>query len=153
MLQSTLLALALVLSNGELPKRAALVVDDVISVESTVDPVEFYPELAKEPELAREKLGRLLVSWSFWESTWNHKAIGDGGRSCGIMQVMARTHNRTCSELTASRKAGLTAGLQEMKYLVGKCGNIKSAMGAYISGKCGALPKLIEKRCKISGGC
>lgn len=153
MLKSAILALALELSGGQLKGRAANAVESASVAASAVDATEFYPALKSNPEEAQEKLTRLLVAWSYWESTWDYRAIGDNGRSCGIMQVAAITAGRTCNELIASPKAGYAAGLTHMKYLVKRCGSLKSALGAYAAGKCGAVPALVERRCTKSGGC
>lgn len=153
MLKSAILALALELSGGQLKGRAAMAVDAATIAASKVNATEFYPDLKNDPEAAQEKLVRLLVAWSYWESTWDHKAVGDAGRSCGIMQVGAITAGRTCKELTASPAAGYTAGLTHMRYLVNRCGSLRSALGAYASGKCGSVQSLVTRRCTKSGGC
>jgi hypothetical protein len=154
MLKSAILALALSMSGGKLKERAELATDEVINVTSTVNVFDFYPELKDSPEEAREKLGKLLIAWSYWESTWDFKAIGDRGRSCGIMQVAAgAASGKTCMQLTSSAHEGYVAGLNAMKYLVVRCGGLRPALGAYASGKCGGVPTLVERRCKKSGAC
>jgi len=152
MLKAALLTLALALSGGGLKGRAEKIIDEVVVVADKADVSVFYPELKDKPEEAKEKLARLLVAWSYWESTWDFKAIGDNGRSCGIMQV-ATSRAESCSSLTASAHAGLASGLQKLEFLVKRCGGLKPALGAYASGKCGGVPNLVERRCKVSGGC
>jgi hypothetical protein len=153
MLKEALIALALTLSGGGAETRARTAVDAISVVIADVDATELYPELSNDPKAAKEKLGKLLIAWSYWESSWKHDALGDGGRSCGIMQVMPRTGGVSCDKLRSSAVAGFKAGLGVIRSLNKTCGGLRPALGAYASGKCGGMKTLVEKRCTKSGGC
>jgi hypothetical protein len=153
MLKTLLLTLAMALSGGGAKGRATVAIDEIVNIVDSVDATELYPHLKDKPEEAKEKLARLLVGWSYWESAWDHQALGDGGRSCGIMQVNPRSIGMTCDEIRKSPRAGMMAGFKVMRYLNKKCGGLKPALGAYGSGKCGGIKTIVEKRCSISGGC
>ena len=153
MLREALIALAMLLSNGNAESRARAAVDAIEIVTAEVDATELYPELVGAPEEARNKLGRLLIAWSYWESSWIPDALGDQGRSCGVMQVMPRKGTPTCAEMRSSAVVGYRAGLSQIRALNKICNGLKPALGAYGSGKCGGLKKLVERRCSKSGGC
>ena len=153
MLKETLISLALTLSGGGAETRARAAVDAISVVIAEVDATELYPELSKDPAAAKEKLGKLLIAWAYWESSWKHDALGDGGRSCGIMQVMPRTGGTSCDKMRSSPVEGFRAGLGVIRSLNKICGGLRPALGAYASGKCGSMKTLVEKRCNKSGGC
>jgi membrane-bound lytic murein transglycosylase MltF len=153
MLKTLLLTLAMALSGGGAKGKAMIAADEVVQIVDNVDATELYPHLKNDPEEAKARLARLLISWSYWESTWDHTALGDGGRSCGIMQVNPQTIGMSCSELRRSPRAGLQAGFRVIRRLNQLCGGLKPALGAYGSGKCGGIKSIVEKRCKISEGC
>lgn len=153
MLKTILLTLAMALSGGGAKGRATVAIDEVVNIVDSVDATELYPHLKDKPEEAKEKLARLLVSWSYWESAWDHNALGDGGRSCGIMQVNPKTIGMSCAELRSSPRAGMHAGFRIIRRLNQVCGGLKPALGAYGSGQCGGIKSIVEKRCKASGGC
>lgn len=153
MLKEALVALALTLSGGGAETRARTAVDAIEVVTAGFDATELYPELKDNPEAARQKLGRLLVAWSYWESSWKHDALGDGGRSCGIMQVMPRTGGKSCEQIRTSAVSGFRAGLGVIRSLNKLCGGLRPALGAYASGKCGSMQSLVAKRCTVSKGC
>lgn len=153
MLKEALISLAMLLSSGGGETRARAAADAIIKVTADFNAVELYPEHVNEPEVARMKLARLLIAWSYWESSWKHDALGDAGRSCGIMQVMPRTSNQSCDKIRSSPEAGFRAGLGVIKSLNKTCGGLRPALGAYASGKCGSMKKLVDQRCTRSGGC
>ena len=153
MLKEALISLAMILSKGGAETRANVATDAIVKVTANFDATELYPEHANEPELAKEKLAKLLIAWSYWESSWHYQALGDGGRSCGIMQVMPRTGGMTCDKMRSSPEAGFRAGLGVIRSLNKLCGGLKPALGAYGSGRCGGIQKTVEKRCKASGAC
>lgn len=153
MLKEALISLAMLLSGGGGETRANAAADAIIKVTADFDATELYPELANDPAAAKEKLGKLLIAWSYWESSWHHNAIGDGGRSCGIMQVMPRTGRVSCDKLRSSPEAGFRAGLGVIRYLNKTCGGLRPALGAYGSGKCGGIKKIVTQRCIKSGAC
>lgn len=153
MLRETLIALAMFLSDGKAETRAQAAIDAVEIVVAEVDATELYPNLVNKPEEARNKLGRLLIAWSYWESSWMPDALGDQGRSCGVMQVMPRKGTPTCSEMRSSAVVGYRAGLAQIRALNKICKGLKPALGAYGSGTCGSLKKVVESRCSKSGGC
>jgi len=153
MLKTILLTLAMVLSGGGAKGRATVAADEVVNIVDSVDATELYPHLKDDPEEAKKRLARLLIAWSYWESAWDHKALGDGGRSCGIMQVNPKGIGMTCDQLRSSPRAGLWAGYRVIRRLNQICGGLKPALGAYGSGKCGGIKTIVEKRCRISDGC
>jgi len=153
MLKEALISLAMILSKGGGETRANAAADAIVKVTANFDATELYPEHAKEPEIAKEKLAKLLIAWSYWESSWYHDALGDGGRSCGIMQVMPRTGGVSCSQMRSSPEAGYRAGLGVIRSLNKLCGGLRPALGAYGSGRCGGIPKIVGERCKKSGAC
>lgn len=153
MLKTLLLTLAMALSGGGAKGRATTAIDEVTNIVDSVDATELYPHLKDKPDEAKARLGRLLIAWSYWESAWDYKALGDGGRSCGIMQVNPKVIGMTCEELRSSPRAGLQAGFRVLRRLNQICGGLKPALGAYGSGKCGGIKTIVEKRCRISEGC
>jgi hypothetical protein len=153
MLKTILLTLAMALSGGGAKGRATVAADEVVNIVDGVDATELYPHLKDKPEEAKERLARLLIAWSYWESAWDHKALGDGGRSCGIMQVNPRTIGMSCDEIRRSPRAGMMAGFRVIRRLNQLCGGLKPALGAYGSGRCGGIKTIVEKRCKASDGC
>jgi len=153
MLKTLLLTLAMALSGGGAKGRATVAADEVVNIVDSVDATELYPHLKDNPEEAKARLARLLISWSYWESAWDHNALGDGGRSCGIMQVNPKSIGMTCNHLRSSPRAGLDAGFRVIRRLNQVCGGLKPALGAYGSGRCGGIKSIVEKRCRISDGC
>lgn len=153
MLKTILLTLAMALSGGGAKGRATVAIDEVVDIVDGVDATELYPHLKDKPEEAKERLARLLVGWSYWESAWDHRALGDGGKSCGIMQVNPKSIGMSCEEIRKSPKAGIDAGFRVIRRLNQICGGLKPALGAYGSGKCGGIKKTVEKRCKLTDGC
>lgn len=153
MLKTILLTLAMALSGGGAKGRATVAIDEVVNIVDGVDATELYPHLKNNPAEAKERLARLLIAWSYWESAWDHNALGDGGRSCGVMQVNPRTIGISCEELRRSTRSGMVAGFRVIRRLNKLCGGLKPALGAYGSGQCGGIKTTVEKRCTISGGC
>lgn len=153
MLKTLLLTLAMALSGGGAKGRATIAIDEVVNIVDNVDATELYPHLKSDPEEAKKRLARLLIAWSYWESAWDHRALGDGGRSCGIMQVNPKTIGMTCEDLRRSTRDGMMAGFRVIRRLNQLCGGLKPALGAYGSGRCGGIKGIVEKRCKISEGC
>jgi hypothetical protein len=153
MLKEALIALALTLSKGGAETRARAAADAIEVAVGNFDATELYPDMKDDPKGARQKLGRLLIAWSYWESSWQHDALGDGGRSCGIMQVMPRTGGKSCEQIRSSAVAGYRAGLGVIRSLNKTCGGLRPALGAYASGRCGSMQTLVAKRCKSSDGC
>lgn len=153
MLKTILLTLAMMLSGGGAKGRATVAADEVVNIVDSVDATELYPHLKNDPDEAKRRLGRLLIAWSYWESAWDYKALGDKGRSCGIMQVNPKSIGMTCEEIRSSPRAGMQAGFKVIRKLTQVCGGLKPALGAYGSGKCGGIKSIVEKRCRISEGC
>ena len=153
MLKTILLSLAMALSGGGAKGKATVAIDEVANIVDGVDATELYPHLKDNPQEAKERLGKLLVAWSYWESAWDPKALGDGGRSCGIMQVNPRTIGVSSDKMRSSPRAGLEAGFRVIRRLNQLCGGLKPALGAYASGKCGGARKIVDFRCNKSGGC
>jgi len=123
----------------------------------TRDPYLYFPNLSKKDEFeARLKVGKLFTTWPYFESSWKHKVVGDGGKSCGYMQVNAifKPWTRmTCQEMKESPLAGATAGARALEFLIEKCGSLESALGAFASGHCGGSKNIVKHRCTLIGGC
>ena len=118
------------------------------------DPAIYFPALAAEdPDAARAKVARLWVVWTFYESSFRSDVVGDHGRSCGIAQVQPRPGGPTCAEMRRSAYVGMEAGAAFLESLVAQCGSLRSALGAYASGRCGGAPALVARRCSEAGGC
>jgi hypothetical protein len=139
--------LAVALAPG-MPRADLLeVVDDVRAV--ALDEVPLF-----EGDDARERTALLLLAWSWGESRWNAKAVGDSGRSLGVMQVNRMWLRGTPpADVLASRRVGLSLGLAHMRDSVAACGSIARGLGAYAGGRCWMAPRLVAARCSQIGGC
>jgi hypothetical protein len=88
----------------------------------------------------------LVLFISYRESQFNPKAIGDGGKSTGIMQL-GFTARRVCrKELGLNlrkRSNQLKCGAYWVQRFAEKCGSLHSGLAAYNSkkGRCGGTPR------------
>jgi hypothetical protein len=117
------------------------------------DPALYFPKLAaKDPEAARVKLAKIYAEWIVYESNGRGDVAGDGGSSCGIMQVKPWHVKKSCEELRKNNFVGITAGADVLEGHVKQCnGNLKQALGAYSGrGKCEVFD-LVTKRCNEIG--
>lgn len=145
----TELLIALALTYGTTQQRAEQIATVAEWAAKRHDAAVWFPKL--ETDVARERMARLLVVWSFYESSFVPEAIGDGGKACGLLQVHANA--KRCRELTRSAYEGMDAGATMLDGLIATCGSLRSALGAYATGQCGGAPALVERRCKEAGGC
>lgn len=146
--------LALRLSHHRVDDRAIEISEVVTEVVEAHDPALIFPKLGRaDPYSAREEIARVVVRWSFGESTWETKAVGDGGKACGLMQPHWRYTVFTCEELKDPRR-NLDVALTIIERYVHKCGSLRAALGAYATGGlCGGAPKLVESRCEFGTIC
>jgi hypothetical protein len=150
---ASLFMLAMSLTHGHAYERAVGAATTVCNVVATEDASWAFPALAAEdPWAARAKLGRLLITWSYYESSYMPGAIGDSGRSCGIMQTAPSHTGQTCRDLLTAH-ASYRAALTILRGLVRDCGSLPRALGAYAGGHCGDAMDLVERRCAAVGGC
>lgn len=118
------------------------------------DPALYFPELAKEDlDAARFKMASLWVVFAFHESSFQPSALGDHGRSCGLMQVQPKAGYPSCQQMLKNPKVAMRAGAMAMEDAIKECGTLKKGLSAYASGTCGGAKKLVEQRCKEAGGC
>jgi hypothetical protein len=146
-LTTTLLTLALSLPGASYAPRTRVIdaVDDAVHVVGVEKPLA---------GLDAEQTARLLVTWGYFEAAWKADAVGDGGRSIGVMQVNSMWLGpHKVADVLASRRLGFRLGLAIMRQAIAKCGSVKSGLGAFASGKCGGAQELVERRCKLSGAC
>lgn len=155
MLSKTIFALfvaaAHVLEHASPDERRLFSADDALSIARDVR------EGVPEPAWADEQDFLLEQAWE--EGRWRVSPLGsnDAGAACGVVQI-----NRwqipeglgTCEELRASRVAAFRAWHAMFAATLTRCGSVRSALGAIMStGKCGAVPKLVARRCARSGAC
>lgn len=109
------------------------------------------------PEADRATWTRRAWVWAFFESAYVTDALGDAGKSCGVMQVtstgLALLKGATCDSVRKNRVDGFRVGLRTMKHLIDKCGSVESGLGAYATnGECkkGTIG-LVVRRMKLAG--
>lgn len=90
-----------------------------------------------------ESRAALLLAWSYFESGWQPCAVGDAGRSLGIMQVNVGWLGKDPKRILCDAKAGYTEGLKVLDAMVEQCGTPRRALVAYAAGSCKShLPKV-----------
>lgn len=117
------------------------------------DPALYYPKLAAvDADAARVKVAKLYAEWIIHESGGRGDVVGDGGHSCGIMQVNPWHVKKSCEELRKNNFVGITAAADVLEGHLKQCkGNLKQALGAYSGrGKC-EVYDLVISRCKEIG--
>lgn len=148
MVETTFLALVVLgmkMSSNMLPEA---------EVKSMVADVE---EATPEPLLfPGERLFWLRTSWEEGAFQKSPKGYNDNGSACGVTQVnkfVIPEGFGTCADLRASRAKSIAASRAILKPLIIKCGSVRSAIGAYMTGgACGSAPKLTARRCR-DGAC
>lgn len=145
---SALFFAAFIALPGVPPARAWEAAQDVTFVVLTDGPLP----LSDDADEAREATGRLLLEWAARESALRADAVGDGGRSFGVLQVSRQwLDGHAPAEVLASRRLGLSLGLAVMRVAIAKCGSVRGGLGLYASGKCSGAPSLVARRCVAAG--
>lgn len=109
-------------------------------------------------EQNKQKTSNTLSTFSYEETNFNNYVLGDNGKACSTMQLhIYGRFGLSCNELQSSRKLALATGLKFMVYLKKFCNNdLYKGFLAYASGKCEGNKtaiKIIDKRCRMIGGC
>ncbi|NBT35824.1 MAG: hypothetical protein EBT03_09880 [Betaproteobacteria bacterium] len=89
--------------------------------------------------LGRDEASRaaILTVWAFHESRWNACAVGDSGRSIGLMQVnRVWIGQKRASQVMCNAQAGMEEAIKILDVLTEKCGTPRRALTAYATGKC-----------------
>lgn len=121
--------------------------------EMASDVVEATPEPLLFPG---ERMFWMRQTWE--EGRWhaNPKGYNDSGNACGVTQInryVIPVGMGTCDELRKSRVKAIAAARAFLSPILIKCGGVRPALGAYMTGgKCGAAPKLTARRC-ADGAC
>lgn len=132
------------------PADVIPLVMEVVEVASSEPPLA-VDEI--DPLGARVRTARILLVMAIFESAGRTRALGDGGRSCGVLQQQPYWTGTTCDALRADRRYALRSGLAVMRDAVARCGSIRAGLGLYAGGKCGARPDLVKLRCTIAQAC
>jgi len=148
-----LFVLAYSLSNGWVPyERMAAAVHDVFDV-TDAETSLFAGDDGKA------KTAALLLTISYYESGWKADALGDAGKSCGVMQTQHPEKwipGATCAKVLADRKLGYRVGLAVLRHAKATCAPgapAKVWLGLYASGVCGFAQVAVKKRCSPAGVC
>lgn len=122
--------------------EASAIAEDIVQV--VTDGPELLP--------AKEDTARLLTVFAWKESAFQTTAVGDGGRSIGLLQ-MNRGHLTTeeQGQVLTDRRFALQKGLAFMVQMAARCGSIRGGLAAYATGSCRLAPKLVEHRCRKAG--
>lgn len=83
------------------------------------------------------------------ESKYNINAVGDGGKSIGLMQIQPRWHKERMERLGASDLAdpyqNVTVGIDYLAELLEKYGDIEMALVGYNAGPTGAKKQYFDR--------
>lgn len=107
------------------------------------------------PLAARPLWTRRAFTWSYYESSFVTAAVGDNGKSLGVMQVQTPEKwlkGATRELVLKDRVMGYRVGMAVMKQLIDKCGSVRVGLTAYATdGACHdwKLP-VVTHRCKIA---
>ena len=107
----------------------------------------------------KAKTAALLLTISFYESGWKADALGDAGKSCGVMQTQNPSkwiEGATCAKVLADRKLGFRVGLAVLRHAKATCAAgapTRVWLGMYASGICGNAQVAAKKRCAPAGVC
>lgn len=114
---------------------------------------------------ARMCTAKFHIAMQWGEGRFRVNTIGDGGKSFGPLQMRAFwTFGRFAENgsplrvehFLASRRQAILTAHDVLLELKKRCGSTKSAIRAYMSGRCEGTPAAIretEKRCQWIGGC
>lgn len=135
-----------------IPKGVTLPATDPIVLRADGAAADIAALVGELPEAERETYARLLFTWSGKESGWTTSAIGDAGKSVGILQVNVMwLGGHKVADVLKDRMLGLRIGLGVMRDAVKKCGSLRAGLGLYASGKCDGAPGLVHRRCALAG--
>ena len=106
------------------------------------------------PALERATWARRAFIWGYYESAFTTAASGDGGASCGVLQVTTPERwltGATCARVKADRVLGFRVGITVMRMLVTKCGSVRAGLTAYATdGACHPWTlALVERRLRM----
>lgn len=91
----------------------------------------------------------LVVALIERESDFDVEAVGDGGRSLGLMQVMYKHHTERMTELNCGDlldpNQNIKVGVDFLAELIGKYDSIGEALTAYNAGEAGAYKHYFSK--------
>lgn len=91
----------------------------------------------------------LVVALIERESDFDIEAVGDGGRSLGLMQVMYKHHTERMTELNCGDlldpNQNIKVGVDFLAELIGKYDSIGEALTAYNAGEAGAYEHYFSK--------
>ncbi len=148
-----LFLIAYSVSNGWVPyERMSAAVHDVVDV------METEASLFDGAD-GKAKTAALLLTISFFESGWKADALGDAGKSCGVMQTQNPSkwiEGATCAKVLADRKLGFRVGLAVLRHSKATCAAGSPAkvwLGLYASGTCGMAQAAVKRRCAPAGVC
>jgi hypothetical protein len=138
----TILTLIIALHPGLRLAEVGAITEDIVQA------VEEGPELFP----SKEDTAKLLTVFAWKESAFRMGAVGDGGRSIGLLQ-MNRGHLTPEEQyrVLTDRRFALQKGLAFMAEMVSRCGSLRGGLSAYATGSCRMAPKLVEHRCKQAG--
>lgn len=140
-------------SFGTTYSRAVQIADIALWTSQRHDARAWYPE-ETDPDFARYRMAALLVTFAFYESSFDSQASGDGGKACGLMQVHPKRNGATCKQMQESAWVAMDEGARVIDESIKQCGSLHSALGAYVSGRCGVAMDIVRQRCARShGGC
>lgn len=84
----------------------------------------------------------IIVAMCKKESTYNARAVGDGGNSLGLMQIQPRWHKERMKRLGCTNLKdayqNVTVGIDFFAELMGKYEDVEKALMAYNAGESGA---------------
>lgn len=84
----------------------------------------------------------IIVAMCKKESTYNARAVGDGGNSLGLMQIQPRWHKDRMKRLGCTNLKdayqNVTVGIDFLAELMGKYEDVEKALMAYNAGESGA---------------
>ena len=98
---------------------------------------------------------RIALVWSFRESSWWTRAVGDGGHSFGLCQnshAEIRDARSTLHVVMRSRLEAMRVCVDTMRLARARCGgSLEAGLGLVASGKCGGASYLVRRRCRDAG--
>ena len=140
-------------------------VETVETVETEVDEPHKYFDVPLSKELQNhifaecEKHGvdpAVVIAMCFRESTYRADAIGDNGRSFGLMQIQERYHKERMVRLGVTDLLdpvqNVTVGIDFLAELLEKYGDVEKALTAYNRGHyAGAVTQYAVKVLEVAG--
>lgn len=119
---------------------------DVSSVEGDIEAA--VATVGTLQGLTDEETARLVGVFAKHESGFHCDAVGDHGRSIGVMQVQWLSwEGHTRAAILGSCALGYELGLRAMHTWVARCGSVERGLGGYATGRCGSFA-LVRSRCR-----